>query len=140
MTFTFFCSDLHYLVTDITVLFLQGSSLTICATQKLSKSISVTEPQQILRGIMLKCFAAAPFEVFAATSTTSNLVLTVYVFLFISNSGHRDLPHGYCATPPAFNRDHEFILPNTVRSPGVHLEPAFIRAHLLTDKIRYSFV
>ena len=43
------------------------SSLTICATQKLSEAVSVTDLVRILRGITLKCFAAASFHVFAAT-------------------------------------------------------------------------
>ena len=45
------------------------SSLTIHATWKLSEAISVTTPARILRGITLKCFAAASFQVFAATAT-----------------------------------------------------------------------
>ena len=45
------------------------SSPTICDTRKLSEAVSVTDPLRILREITLKCFAAASFQVFAATAT-----------------------------------------------------------------------
>ena len=45
------------------------SSPTICAMWKLSEAISVTDLLQILREITLNCFAAASFQVFAATAT-----------------------------------------------------------------------
>ena len=45
------------------------SSPTIRATRKLSEAVSVTDPPRILRGITLKCFTAASFQVFVATAT-----------------------------------------------------------------------
>ena len=46
-----------------------SSSPTIHAMQKLSEAVSITDPVRIVRGITLKCFVAASFQVFAATAT-----------------------------------------------------------------------
>ena len=44
------------------------STPTIRDMRKLSEAVSVIDPPRILREVMMKCFAAASFLVFAATT------------------------------------------------------------------------
>ena len=43
------------------------ASLNILVTQKLSEAVNSTDQARIRGGFVLKCFAAASFQVFAAT-------------------------------------------------------------------------
>ena len=94
------------------------SSPTIRATRKLSEAGSVTDPVRILCGIkvLCSCFLSG----LGGYHHVLNLDTDVYTFLFISNSGNRDLSQGYCATPPAFNKNPAFILQNTAHSPSIY--------------------
>ena len=53
-------------------------------------------------------------------SWESGGIVIVYTFLYVAIPSHNNLPHGYSAMPPSFNRYPAFNTLYTVHTPGVY--------------------